>query len=291
MKPNHVNRYFSSSQNNKMNLINHIFLGAENRKTLLDFQLPETESTNNLILFIHGYKGYKDWGAWNLVQSYFVQHGIGFAKINLSHNGGTTDNPIDFPDLEAFGENRYTFELEDITAAIETLDQLVNLNTYRLWLIGHSRGGGDVILSASHPKVYGVITWASICDIGSRFPTGEELANWRKNGVRYVENGRTKQLMPHHYTMYLDWEENKERLDIEKAAKQFSKPILHIHGNLDDAVGQEESEKLSSWTKGKLHIIHGANHTFGASHPWEHRELPQHLFDACKESKAFIETH
>jgi uncharacterized protein len=269
---------------------NHIFKGAAGRNTLMDIELP-TGNCKDLVLFIHGYKGYKDWGAWNLVQGQFINHGIGFVKINLSHNGGTIDNSIDFPDLDAFGENRYTFELEDITAAIETLDQLLNLNTYRLWLIGHSRGGGDAILSASHPKVYGAITWASICDIGGRFPLGEELENWRKNGVRYVENGRTKQLMPHNYSMYLDWEENQDRLNIEKAAKQLSKPVLHIHGNLDEAVGLEESEKLSSWTKGKLHIIQGANHTFGASHPWEHEELPPHLFDVCKESIAFIETH
>ena len=42
--------------------------------------------------------GFKDWGAWHLVQDFFTNKGYAFCKFNLSHNGGTVENGIDFPD-------------------------------------------------------------------------------------------------------------------------------------------------------------------------------------------------
>ena len=83
---------------------NKIYIGSNGRKSLYDCTVPD--NPKGAIIFIHGYKGYKDWGAWNLMQDYFVKEGIGFVKFNMSHNGGTTDEPIDFQDLDAFGENR-----------------------------------------------------------------------------------------------------------------------------------------------------------------------------------------
>ena len=58
--------------------------------------------SNPLIIFCHGYKGFKDWGAWNLMAEAFAKIGFCFIKFNFSHNGGTIEQPIDFPDLEAF---------------------------------------------------------------------------------------------------------------------------------------------------------------------------------------------
>jgi pimeloyl-ACP methyl ester carboxylesterase len=263
------------------------YQGAQQRSSLMDLQLPNTEY-NNLVLFVHGYKGFKDWGAWSLVQAFFIANGIGFAKINLSHNGGTTKDPIDFPDLEAFGLNRYTYELEDITAAMDKLAEYISLNNVNLWLIGHSRGGGDVVLSAHHPRIKGIITWASIADIARRFPKGEELEKWRETGVRFVENTRTHQKMPHYFSFYEDWKNNQDRLNIQLHASRLSKPALHIHGTHDQAVHCEEAKELARWTNGTLHLIPEANHTFGASHPWREEHLPKDLqlvFNAIKIGK------
>ena len=50
-----------------MNLKNQIYTGANGRKSLLDIVVP-VNFNGRLILFIHGYMGYKDWGCWNLVE-------------------------------------------------------------------------------------------------------------------------------------------------------------------------------------------------------------------------------
>ena len=267
-----------------MKITNAKYNGANNRQSLIDLETPEDKRVKDLILFVHGYKGYKDWGCWNLVQEYFLSKGFGFSKLNLSHNGGTVDNPIDFPDLEAFGQNRYTYEITDIKNAIDWLEQKVDLNTIRLHLLGHSRGGADVILSGMDPRVTSVLTWASIADIPSRFPKDRELDLWYELGVRYVKNGRTQQEMPHYISFYEDWKNNQERLSIEKNAKALKeayKPCFHIHGSEDEAVSNKHSDQLSSWTNGELIVINNTGHTFGSKHPWDETILPSKLKEAC----------
>jgi len=49
----------------------------------------------------------------------FANAGFFFIKFNFSHNGGTVKQPIDFPDLEAFGNNNYTKELDDLETVID----------------------------------------------------------------------------------------------------------------------------------------------------------------------------
>ncbi len=42
------------------------YLGSNGRFSLLDLSLPE-DFNGELLVFAHGYMGYKDWGAWKLV--------------------------------------------------------------------------------------------------------------------------------------------------------------------------------------------------------------------------------
>ncbi len=272
-----------------MQLINQIYTGANDRKSLVDLVTPDNKSFNSVVLFVHGYKGFKDWGCWNLVSDYFVTHNIGFCKLNLSHNGGTIDDSIDFPDLVAFGDNRYTYEIDDIYEGIDWLYRTLDMSGKKLFLTGHSRGGGDVILTGQDERVYGVITWASISSIANRFPVGQELQQWKEEGVRYVENNRTKQHMPHQFSFYEDWYYNQDLLDIKNASISLKKPCLHIHGTKDEAVHMKESEALTEWTSGELIGIQEADHTFGASHPWSEDNLPRWLEEVSSYTIKFIQ--
>ena len=103
-----------------MKNINNIEVkGKHNKPIVTDVFYKETNQPKKIIIFCHGYKGFKDWGAWNIMAETIANDGFFFIKFNFSHNGGTVDNPIDFPDLEAFGTNNYTKELDDLETVID----------------------------------------------------------------------------------------------------------------------------------------------------------------------------
>lgn len=267
---------------------NKVFKGSNGRDTLLDCQIPV--SAKAVVIFVHGFKGYKDWGAWELMQKKFVDAGFGFVKFNMSHNGGSINEPIDFPDLEAFGKNRYSYELNDLNIVIDETDRLIRQELaldLPIYIIGHSRGGGvSLLVSNQNEKVKKIVSLAGISDIGTRFPVGDELEDWKVDGVMYVENGRTKQSMPHFYSFYEDYLKNKDILNIQKAAEELKTPFLVVHGDMDLAVSISEGQQLLMWNRGndlseRIAVVKGAGHTFGAVHPWESEKLPEDLERAC----------
>lgn len=269
-----------------MKLSNRTYTGSMGRQSLIDVEIPENFS-GELVVFVHGFMGFKDWGAWNLVQQFFLDKNYGFCKFNLTHNGGTIENGIDFPDEAAFGNNCYSFEVGDIGYALNWLMTEV-LELKKIRLIGHSRGGGGVILAGqkfahSYP-ISSVHTWAAIADIGMRFPSGVELDKWRNDGVRYVKNGRTLQNLPHYFSMYEDFKKHENELNIQQAIENLRLPISIHHGDQDTSVPISEGKSLAKWANVSLQVIPGADHVFGATHPWSNSKLPAELAVLCEQT-------
>lgn len=268
-----------------MKIERHSYLGANNRVSL--YELSSSPRHEELVLFIHGFMGFMDWGAWHLVRDYFTSAGYDFCRFNLSHNGGTNTNPIDFPDEAAFGQNTYSKELFDISSILNHLE--TEYRPYdKIHLIGHSRGGGMAILAAQQwqqiSSLGQVCTWAAISDIERRFPTGEDLADWEASGVRFVKNGRTLQDLPQAFELYADYKRNHHKLDIKAAAKDIAAKLFIFHGDQDQSVRIEEGFELADVALRKVHIIEGADHVFGTSHPWQALNLPPHLAQLCQKT-------
>lgn len=261
-----------------MNLISkkNIYLeNKEKRGFLADVFYKDTPKKLPLVIFIHGYKGYKDWGAWNLMAEKFAQAGFFFVKFNFSHNGTTVDDPENFADLEAFGNNNYSRELSDLGVVIDHFIQDPHVDEEKVILIGHSRGGGiSIIKTFEDERINGLITLASV-DTLDRFPTGDFLGNWKKEGVYYALNGRTKQEMPHYYQFYEDYEKDVHRFDVERAAEMAKAYMLIIHGTEDEAVEVKHAEHLHILNpNSELFLVENGNHTFGAKEPWTDSDLP-----------------
>ena len=274
----------------------NIVLKKEGDKSILvDLFYNSSNNKMPVIIFCHGYKGYKDWGAWNLVAKEFANNNFFFLKFNFSHNGGTTENPIDFPDLNAFGNNNFTHELNDIERVLSFLSDNTefskNIDLKNVFLIGHSRGGGICAIKASENKqIKGLITWAGVSNFKIRFNEGsKEFKEWKDKGVKYVENKRTKQQMPHFFQFYLDFKKNEERFNIKTAVKNLKIPFLVIHGDNDKSVLQNEGRDLHSWNKSsKFFSVKNGNHTFCSKHPWQEKELPKELKVVTKITMSFI---
>ena len=255
-----------------------------------DLTYINSNQEKDLIIFCHGYKGFKDWGCWNLMANKFVSSGFHFLKFNFSHNGGTITNPIDFPDLKAFSENNYSIEVNDVSRVIEFIkSDEFSINYKQTHIIGHSRGGGIACLAASKFKeIKNLITLASVSNFGERFPNHNEIEKWKKNGVRYVENMRTKQMLPHLYQFYQNYLENQKELNIETAIKKFDGRFLICHGTMDMAVNFKNSLNLLKWAKnGRLFELR-TNHTFGTKHPYESKDIPIPLNEVIDETIRFL---
>ena len=267
-----------------MNLIKHknIILKSS-REFLTDAIFPNSDKKLPLIIFVHGYKGYKDWGAWELMGEKFANAGFYFVKFNFSHNGTTIENPNDFADLEAFGENNYSKELDDLEIIINHFKNQNEVDSTKIVLIGHSRGGGiSIIKTSENQSISKLITLASVSTL-DRFPKNEAFESWKNDGVYFVENARTKQKLPHYFQFFEDYKNYEERLDVEKASKKIDIPTLIIHGSSDESVGMDHSTKLHEWIgNSELKIIENANHTFGAKEPWKEASLPKKLNTALE---------
>lgn len=269
-----------------MRIENKIFLGAENKPSLFDLEIPD-DWNGELIIFIHGYMGFKDWGCWNLVEEFFVNRNYGFLKYNVSHNGCSTSDPTDFTDLDGFSRNNYSKEIADLDRIIEVARMAVE-NIQSIILIGHSRGGGIALLQSKNHYVDIICSWAGICDIGKRFPKGDELEDWKKSQLRFVHNSRTNQDLPLHYSQFEDFLNNRTRLNIEWHCRNSYKPTFLIHGENDTSVSIDEGMQIAEWLNYQLIKVPNTEHTFGSSHPWKEDNLPIALQYVCEQTLEFI---
>jgi pimeloyl-ACP methyl ester carboxylesterase len=278
-----------------MKIIKNLLIEGKHSKPIVtDVFYEETNLPKKIIIFCHGYKGFKDWGAWNLMAEAFANAGFFFIKFNFSHNGGTAKQPIDFPDLEAFGNNNYTKELDDLESVLDWIatkaDFKSKVDINNISIIGHSRGGGIVLLKANEDaRVKKVISLAGVSGYKSRFPKKEKFQAWVEEGVYFIKNGRTHQEMPHFYQFFKDFEENEQRLNIQKATINLKVPFLIIHGDNDTSVAIEEAENLHKWNpKSSFKIIKNADHVFNVFHPWENQKMSQELDEVIKHCVAFL---
>ena len=266
---------------------NIIIEGSDNRPILIDITYKENKKCKKVVIFSHGFKGFKDWGAFNQIAKTFAQNDFAFVKFNFSHNGTTTTDNMNFVDLEAFGNNNFSKELDDLGFVLDWVEE--NFINVEIYLLGHSRGGGiSMLKTAEENRISKVVSWASPSDFTNRM-SEERIAIWKEKGVAFIYNGRTKQNMPMYFQFYENSKANKDRIDIKKAVGKMNIPQLIVHGSDDSTVKLSEAENLKKWNPdAQLHIIKGADHVLGAFHPYDLQEFPAHLRGAIDETMDFL---
>jgi dienelactone hydrolase len=227
-----------------------------------------------ILIFAHGFKGFKDWGGFPYLCNKLAEAGFAVLSFNFSHNGVSDDSPMDFTKLDMFAQNTHSIELLDLNAVIDSIQYLAeehNFDPGKIGLIGHSRGGGASIISAAEDsRIKALVTLASIAEF-DRY-TLEQKKRWREKGYIEIPNTRTNQMMRMNIELLNDIEDNSRRLDILSAASRLNKPYMIIHGKEDLAVKYTDAEKIySSSDKDltELHIIESTGHTFGVEHPFK----------------------
>lgn len=236
-----------------------------------------------VLIFIHGFKGFKDWGAWSDMCEELCLAGHGVVAMNLSLNGMQNDSD-EFDRLDLFERETLSQDLEDIGSMIKALqngevsDAHSQLNTDMIGLIGHSRGGHTaVVAAAEYEPVQALVTWSAVANYNDRW-SDEMKKDWEEKGYTEIKNSRTGQMMKLGKVVYDDAMENHDRLMAIERVKDLRIPTLFIHGREDEAVPYTDSEKLHIECAAKekeLRLVANAGHTYGLSHPFESQEYPK----------------
>lgn len=249
-----------------------VYFSSKNQKIDITTYGFENFEKKPCIIFVHGFKGFKDWGFWSFLGNTIAGKGFFVISFNFSHNG-VGDNLTEFTELDKFAENTFSRELEELNEIIEAYKNgfFGKTNNKKIFLFGHSRGGAISILNSKiNSDISGVVLLASVSTF-DRY-SERQKSEWRKKGVFQTINTRTKQVMSLNVTLLDDLEKNKEgKLNIKSAVESFKKPLLIIHGKEDLAVPVKEAELLFNWSdksKTEFHIIDTAGHTFDVSHPF-----------------------
>ncbi|HET8828552.1 MAG TPA: alpha/beta hydrolase [Pelobium sp.] len=261
-------------------------VGSDNKPIVGDITYADSYP-DYLVIFVHGFKGFKDWGAHHLIAEAFAKAGIYFLKFNFSHSGVQPDDLSDIKDLQAFSENTPSKELYDLDQAVTFAKE--KFPHLQIVLLGHSRGGAVSILqTAKDKRVIKLITWTSIGSFRNLW-NKEDEAEWKEKGVRYILNGRTKEQLPLSVELLNDVLAHEKDYNLQTAASSINKPWLIAQGTEDPAVKVAVAEEFYRLQKSsQLLILDGANHVFGASHPYTENELPEDLKKFIQASIEFI---
>jgi dienelactone hydrolase len=241
---------------------------------LLD--LPAAPGRRPAVVICHGFKGFMEWAFFPPLASLLADRGFVAVRFNLS-GAGMQPGDERVADTAAFRANTHSAEVADLlrvlAAAAGGEIGAERIDGERLGLCGHSRGGAAAILAASQPRwrecIRALVTWAAISRV-DRF-AADEKRRWREAGELPVVNSRTGQQLALGDALLDDIERHgSTSLDILAAAGRRSAPWLIVHGEADETVPVSEAAALDAHAADphELLLVPGANHTFGARHPF-----------------------
>lgn len=238
--------------------------------------IEKPEKPRAVVVVIHGFKGFKDWGFFPWLTEEMARRGFAACRFDMSRNGiGSGSDRFDRLDL--FSDDTYSIQLADLRRVVAHLGSVPGLSQLPLFLLGHSRGGAIAILGAvDTPRLKGVATWSAIASV-DRWD-GETKRRWRSEGTLDIPNQRTGQVMPMSTAVLDDLEKNRSRLEMDRALDHLQVPLLVIHGASDESVPPSEARHIASRApNSSLVVIDGGTHTFSAIHPLVHVPRPLRL--------------
>ena len=272
------------------------FKGSDKKLITADLTYTNYQDEVPVVVFAHGFKGFKDWGAWPLAAEIFAVKGLPFFKFNFSHNGTSPENLSKFVDLESFGNNNFKKELDDLGSVIDFISRKAPSFDFDwngdICLIGHSRGGAITLLkTAQDERISKCATWASISNL-ERYIEMKNFSEWKQAGVHFIKNGRTNQNMPIYFQFVEAYANHASVLNLDKNLEKIEAPLLIVHGDKDNVVPIDDAHTIYEDVPHAILLeIEGANHTFNTSHPLTERKIPKVFAEAITETIEFFQLY
>lgn len=261
--------------------------------TLPDASIPRAP----LMIILHGHKGFRNYGFLPWIAQGVCEAGMIALRMCFSLNGmDNTSWLVQKPD--DFARNTLTREVDDVHDLVESLgshelfEQVRGRWDGRLFITGHSRGGGIALVAAAELVASGVHAYEELRVTGlnsvgnwTRW-TPRQAQVWKRAGFIDIVNQRTGQTIRINSSFVEDVEQNAERLSLEKAVRILGDQLLFIHAAQDLTVPIDEVRRLvhAAASGAQIRVVENTTHTFGMTHPVE-RITPGFLetFTALKE--------
>jgi pimeloyl-ACP methyl ester carboxylesterase len=260
----------------------------------VDLFLPPTPGPHPVLVYCHGFKGFKQWGHVPYIHEYFATGEYAVITFNHSHNGVVGDGDT-FDALDLFAINTVSKEQNDLESLgkwIRENGKDLDLNVERISWLGHSRGGANVIVFAARCQDYveKVIAWSPIPSYQFLFESYNKSA-WKEKRTVFTPNARTQQQMPLDYSIWENLLAHEEEFDVLEAARSIGRPLLIVHGEADPIVPAALSEPLYEACLHSLRMtVPKADHTYGMSHPCNGMEdFSKELWVALDNTLSFLE--
>jgi pimeloyl-ACP methyl ester carboxylesterase len=247
-------------------------LNKEDRVIRGDVYLPFDTGSFPVVLICHGFKGFKNWAFFPTLARRLAQAGLAAIAFNFSMNGIGPDLE-NFTELDKFARLTFSREQEDIAFLLEQLKQgnlphKEAIDTGRIGIMGHSRGGGNsLIFALDHPEIRAVAIWNSIHR--PDFFDPDLIAEIKEKGRGTILNARTGQKLPIDREVLDDIEANRDRFAFLNRLSELHCPLLIVQGDQDLPGFLEGARQMAELApNATLRVIPGANHTFGSVHPF-----------------------
>jgi dienelactone hydrolase len=235
-----------------------------------------------LVVCVHGFKGFKDWGFWPETARRLCSAGFAVVRFNFSHSGIGEDLQ-NFTERERFETGTYSREVEDLRQVLRaaTRGELAELPGHRgrPGLLAHSRGAVSALAAAADGLADSIALWNPVASV--LWWDADTRRRWRETGSWPVVNARTGQTFQMRTSLLDDAEEHAEALDPVANAARCDVPLLVVVAADDESVPPVSGRKIAraaAAERASLRELPSTGHTFGAAHPW--RGAPP-AFDAA----------
>lgn len=274
---------------------------TENLPIYFDLFVPGVNAGGVLpvVLFVHGFKGFKDWGAFPDACEEIARAGFAVVAFNFSLNG-VGSNMLEFDQPELFRRQTFSQDLADIGSIINALknkeiqSKKTVLDTDRIGIMGHSRGGHTaVVAAAEYSEIQCLVTWSAVADYNERW-SEEMLNDWNTKGTTKIRNSRTGEVLPLDKIVFDDARENANRLIAIQRIQEIHIPSMFIAGKNDETVPVKNTELLfrkSPSDEKEIRLIENAGHTFQISHPFTEEDFPPEFSEVLDLTEGWFLDH
>ena len=123
-------------------------------KATIFSELWSKNSNKDLVILIHGFKGFYRWGFFKYLKQRLYNHNFNVLSFNFSHNG-VFRHGKEITQYSKFRCNNFSLEQNDIERVIHFIKSSnLDIPIGKIHAIGHSRGGAAMLISQASKKYF-----------------------------------------------------------------------------------------------------------------------------------------